>query len=1012
MIKKILFCLLLLTVYAAPAFAWPVPDTGQTKCYDDTGNEITCPNPGEPFYGQDASYSINTRSYTKLDANGIDLPDTVASWTMVRDNVTRLIWEVKTLRNRDDTYFVGEPISDVHVQIFIDELNAENYGGYSDWRMPTVKELDSITDKGGYGPAVDTDYFPNTVSGEYWSSTEDLLGNLWFVYFDYGHHALSDDSITTPFGENSDRFYVRAVRGGQPEPYDHLLLNGDGTVTDKSTGLMWQQEIGGEMNWKDALAYCGNLSLAGYGDWRLPTVEELKSIVQLNYGLLDNLLLNMMYFSDTLVTGHWSSTTDAELPDSAWYVDFDDGRDYISKKSESYHARAVRGGQSVPIDNLMISLAADRTNGVVPFQGIFSATVESGNPPYTFLYDFGDGSSGSGQQDVVHAYDHPGAYTVTVTVTDAEEQAATRSLTIAVAEPAHINQAPTASIMTDTTRGTAPFKVQFTGLGTDPEGHTLVYLWDFGDGRTGQGMAIDHTYTTPGVHAATLTVTDSGGLSGMATTNITVDEPDVPEPDPSNDSIGKAIVITGGGAHSNNTLFDISTEQCQSMYRLLKQRGYTDTDIAYMTPLGWQDINGDGRDNKVVDYQLFDPQAELTAAFTAAGQALSTNSGQFVLYLHGHARPGWLKMTKEFELSAQALGDLLALLPRGTQQIIILDTCYSGSFMDHLSGAEGRTVITSADETAAWNTIHDSFSETFIRELKRGHDLKHAFRSAEDMIMGDPGLFGAQQPQLDDNGDGLYTSQDGPRIAGVHIGKEGFQAADLPMVTSVHPRMELGENQASATLWVKTSPSHDGIKKVRAILIRPSFQPSLYQGEDTEFGREEIELIYNAAQDRYEIVYDGFREAGAWRVLYQAKGMDGDWSEMAYGAVSSSGVNAPAIVEAGLNQPVYQTGDTLRFDISVNGNIPVDLYAVLMFPQEYFVSISYPLNISLPGTIVPYREGVELTGLKTFQVMDIVLPPGLGAGKYTCYGLAVQPGSDPRNQENWINIDSKSFDLQ
>ena len=57
------------------AFATLVPDTGQTKCYDN-GQEILCPQQGQPFYGQDAQYGPNTQSYTKLDASGNDLPDT------------------------------------------------------------------------------------------------------------------------------------------------------------------------------------------------------------------------------------------------------------------------------------------------------------------------------------------------------------------------------------------------------------------------------------------------------------------------------------------------------------------------------------------------------------------------------------------------------------------------------------------------------------------------------------------------------------------------------------------------------------------------------------------------------------------------------------------------------------------------------------------------------------------------------------------------------------------------
>lgn len=70
--------------------AGPAPDTGQTIYYDSSG-EITCPQPGEPFYGQDANYTINPPSYTNLDANGNALANTATSWAMVRDNVTKLI---------------------------------------------------------------------------------------------------------------------------------------------------------------------------------------------------------------------------------------------------------------------------------------------------------------------------------------------------------------------------------------------------------------------------------------------------------------------------------------------------------------------------------------------------------------------------------------------------------------------------------------------------------------------------------------------------------------------------------------------------------------------------------------------------------------------------------------------------------------------------------------------------------------------------------------------------------
>lgn len=60
------FIILMIT---AVSWADPVPDTGQTKCYNNTV-EIPCPSSGQPFYGQDANYTITPMSYTKLDGSG------------------------------------------------------------------------------------------------------------------------------------------------------------------------------------------------------------------------------------------------------------------------------------------------------------------------------------------------------------------------------------------------------------------------------------------------------------------------------------------------------------------------------------------------------------------------------------------------------------------------------------------------------------------------------------------------------------------------------------------------------------------------------------------------------------------------------------------------------------------------------------------------------------------------------------------------------------------------------
>ena len=116
--------------------------------------------------------------------------------------------------------------------------------------------------------------------------------------------------------------------------------NGDGTVNDTCTGLMWQQDNGRPFNWCAALAHCENLDLAGHDDWRLPNVRELQSLV--DYGLPTMPTIDPVFVS--LSSFYWSSTTDADLPCTAWRVAFGGGTGFVAHQSKIFGARlrAVR----------------------------------------------------------------------------------------------------------------------------------------------------------------------------------------------------------------------------------------------------------------------------------------------------------------------------------------------------------------------------------------------------------------------------------------------------------------------------------------------------------------------------------------------------------------------------------------------------------------------------------------------------------------------------------------------
>ncbi len=273
-----------------------------------------------------------------------------ASWAMVRDEVTGLVWEEKHSlggganyadpNDADNMYTwydgsTGTPGLDNDTLDFTNSLNAQNYGSHNDWRLPTRIELQSIINYSHYDPAIDTAFFPDTQAFGYWSSSPRDNVYAWFVDFYEG--------IVSTQGKVA-AIYVRAVRGEKPS--SNFIDNTDGTVTDMNTGLMWQQATApGTYTWQQALAYCDNTTLAGHTDWRLPTSKELHSIVDNSH--LDP-AIDTAFFPDTQASQYWSSSTDAASIGYAWDVDFYGGYVYDNyDKDLLCYVRSVRLGQVV-----------------------------------------------------------------------------------------------------------------------------------------------------------------------------------------------------------------------------------------------------------------------------------------------------------------------------------------------------------------------------------------------------------------------------------------------------------------------------------------------------------------------------------------------------------------------------------------------------------------------------------------------------------------------------------------
>ncbi len=144
-------------------------------------------------------------------------------------------------------------------------------------------------------------------------------------------------------------------------PTSQFTDHANGTVTDNKTGLMWKKCKEGQIwnsgnngcddtlatyTWQNALKQAQTINTSGgfatYTDWRVPTITELKSIVETQ---CYNPAINLAVFPNTPSTWFWSSSPYATYSSVVWYVNFNDGLGYGYFQLYDGSVRLVRGGQ-------------------------------------------------------------------------------------------------------------------------------------------------------------------------------------------------------------------------------------------------------------------------------------------------------------------------------------------------------------------------------------------------------------------------------------------------------------------------------------------------------------------------------------------------------------------------------------------------------------------------------------------------------------------------------------------
>jgi hypothetical protein len=401
-----------------------LPQTGQTSCYSVDGTVLeSCAGTG-----QDAE---SRRGVAWPDPRFNDNGDQT-----VTDNLTGLIW-TKNAGTPTVNSCAGGGMTWQGALDYVACLNSTGYLGHTDWRLPNRLELLSLIDLQQLSPALSTNHpFSSVKTYFYWSSSTNTQDAryAWGVYMGDG---ASYDNYKTYGG-----YYAWPVRGGQSgeagaspislpqtgqaicysasglevactgtgqdaeykmgvvQPDPRFADNGDQTVTDNLTGLVWMKDagtpsvgscVGGAMTWQGALEYItclNNYGYLGYTDWRLPNKNELSSLV--DHQETSPVLAAAHPFSSVQLNSYWSSSSRTGIPSaSAWYVNMSDGTvSNQSKTSGASYAWPVRGGQSSGVVQRLLSITVNGNGTVISDPLVIDCGISGGDNCSGRFYEY------------------------------------------------------------------------------------------------------------------------------------------------------------------------------------------------------------------------------------------------------------------------------------------------------------------------------------------------------------------------------------------------------------------------------------------------------------------------------------------------------------------------------------------------------------------------------------------------------------------------------------------------
>ncbi len=239
---------------------------------------------------------------------------------MVADDATGLTWQQPSPANDKANW------NDAVLKCV-----ALNLGGQTDWRLPTLAELNTLIDFTKSNPAT-SNLLQTNVTLAYWSATPlaNGTGNAWSVSFVIG---------TQQPAQMTTMNHVRCVRGTTATPPKPRFTAANGIVIDAWTGLKWQQDFSPAIPSPAGPTYCGALLVNGETDWRVPTIVELRTIIDRT---VSGPAINSTIFPNTPSDWFWATPGAGGSTSEIWSVYFSEGKSEGSTNTNSFRVRCVK----------------------------------------------------------------------------------------------------------------------------------------------------------------------------------------------------------------------------------------------------------------------------------------------------------------------------------------------------------------------------------------------------------------------------------------------------------------------------------------------------------------------------------------------------------------------------------------------------------------------------------------------------------------------------------------------